>query len=187
MIAVRQRAPVQPGHASGRVMLADMLGGALADGAGIVGAARQPHQIFGQHFLFGLARIHAHAGRFREARGLLARAHQHGLAQAHQPDRNPRSFARHGIAQVDAGVHGRGAQPEIALVEIADPQIPASLRSSGSADAGQVGRNEIARHQQHHVGRAARALESPQQRQQALRFAQMAEYARPGTCCGATP
>ena len=28
-------------------------GRALADGAGVVGATRQPHHVFGQHFLFG--------------------------------------------------------------------------------------------------------------------------------------
>ena len=36
------------------MMLADILGGALANGAGVVRAARQPHQVFGQHFFFGL-------------------------------------------------------------------------------------------------------------------------------------
>ena len=133
MIAVRQCAPVQPGHARGCVMFADMLGGTLADGAGVVGAARQPHQVFGQHFFFGMTRIHTHAGRFGEARGLLARAHQHRLAQAHQPNRDPRGFARHRVAQVDASIHGRGAQPEVALVEIADTHDPGVVaRACGS-------------------------------------------------------
>ena len=74
-----------------------------------------PHG-FGQHFFFGFAGIDAHAGGFGKARGLLAARDQHGLSNPHQPDRDARRFARHRIPQVDARIHGRGVQPELALL-----------------------------------------------------------------------
>ncbi len=100
------------------------------------GDAGQQNHVLNEFILLGNAVGYAQAGIRGKPGNLLALGHNDGLAESHQPDRDARGLSGRRMPQVDAGVRGRGQQPEIIIRRVADADgCPSRARRGATARA----------------------------------------------------
>ena len=92
----------------------------------------------------GGMRTQASSGMWRD---LQAFGEEDRFSDPHHAHRDSGTLAGGGIAQIDAGIHGAGRQPELALREVGHAHH-ARLAQHGLDGAFQVGGDELAGHQQ---------------------------------------